>query len=203
MKWLRVAVPSLFVPRWQQEKLKNAVLEISSAIPVFPPFTMAPHILRDLKRRRNQEENLCALFRNVIDHAGLSSESVQFQIKKGGFPIGRTGWYAVGSYKRKGDKHIIEMLVDPKASVWQLTATLCHEVAHYYEETRNLSKERHWSNEINTDILAVCLGFGKYLRRGYMERRLRARKGLMEIESTHSRGYLSAEESEFCRRCIE
>jgi len=81
-----------------------------------------------------------------------------------------------------------------------LLAVIIHECMHYYQHVRQISIDEQFEEKF-TDLLAVFLGFGKYLILGYQTLLINSDYALDNLKSLTA-GYLSVEELSYIERLI-
>lgn len=74
-----------------------------------------------------------------------------------------------GNFHSESNKKTILIKIKKEYSPVNILAILCHECTHYFMEYNNLNLADTKLNEIQTDIIAVMIGFNEILIEGYKE----------------------------------
>lgn len=99
---------------------------------------------------------------------------------------------AAGYYRSNRLRREIQIIVHKDYSCIDIASILCHEISHFYMELMNLAYQEKDKNEEATDVMAIMLGFGKIVIKGYAEHQYRESIGL-NTERIHKSkiGYIS------------
>jgi len=124
--------------------------------------------------------------KKLSDHIGLSSLS--FIITYGEQTKDRAGKIDLN----KSLNVFIDISSDLTRTPNGIIATLCHEIAHKFNQVNGYAFSNTYENEIFTDLTAVVLGFGKYMLNGK-----KTTFNENNFERTISIGYLNSKQLSF------
>jgi hypothetical protein len=96
-----------------------------------------------------------------------SSTSFNFKVNKKGQASEKVNYAFAGQYQQSTSrKHIITIANEQQYAFDNLAAIIAHECTHEYLNVHNINN-MGIDNELLTDIMAVFLGFGTVMLRGY------------------------------------
>lgn len=97
-----------------------------------------------------------------------------------------------GYYRSNRVRRDIHVIVHKDYSCIDVASILCHEISHFYMELMNIAYREKDKNEEATDVMAIMLGFGKIIIKGYAEHQYSERIGLNTARIHKSKiGYIS------------
>ncbi len=143
------------------------------------------------------EKNLRELFENIRKHIGIRKKTSLFLKKL----IETESENIVGAYQ-KGvlENEIITVKMHPKYNYGNYAAIMAHELSHQFMSENNFNRGENQSNERNTDILAIFLGFGNIMELAYRS----VVTQFSEIKWKELKlGYLYDDEIRYIKRKIE
>lgn len=137
------------------------------------------------------------LFEKIRKHIGIRKKTFLF-LKKF---IEIEGENILGTYQ-KGilENEIITVKIHPKYNYGNYAAIMAHELSHQFMNENNFNKGESQSNERNTDVLTIFLGFGNIMELAYQSIITQfSEKKLRELKL----GYLYDDEIRYIKRKIK
>lgn len=199
----KLAFPSIYIRRWDQTMLREIADPLLRSVKPLPPIRIDRQLLRRIKKRKNLEGDIQTLFVSLMSHTELPQGDVALNLYIHE-DIFRPGQRVAGTYEQFPENKQINLIVDKHSTPWNLSAVLCHEIAHYYADIYGLSEINSYDNERRTDALTVFLGFSPYILRGYRITRFQFTDIVLNKKRTGMKklGYIPVHELEYIRRYI-
>ncbi len=151
----------------------------------------------DLENKENAEKKLRCILREIYAFLALSIPTRL--VVEWSQPSRQSQKTQAGSFSSNFVGREIKLIIEWDYSPDHVMAILCHECTHAFMQTHNLNWQDMSMNEERTDIMAVLLGFGNYMRRGYQiihyTQDLPASDGGRRSQITRKKvGYISSDE---------
>ena len=107
------------------------------------------------------------LVAKILSHIGMSKLWVDVNVVFDN-AVGHNGTSAAGMYSENGFVcGRINIIIGPQYDAERIIAVACHECAHHFLYKKRVKLDDINENERLTDIAAVYMGFGSYMKRAY------------------------------------
>lgn len=138
-----------------------------SGIQVKKMFILRPELERSLRYSRFSEKYVLELLNDILNYMGLDKENVKLKVNyiSSKYYIDYAGAY----YDETNQTNVKQIIINIKnnMSMDNVISILAHECTHYLLFTNNIKLEDKIKNECLTDVTALIMGFGKFMKEGY------------------------------------
>lgn len=104
------------------------------------------------------------LFKAVLQHLNLPGEDIHISVTVDDRQFAPASSGIAGQYTGGGN---FQLNLRKEFVLYNIVAIICYECTCHFLSGKNIGIQLQKENEILTDIAAVYLGFGKYLKMGY------------------------------------
>lgn len=161
-------------------------------------FKVSDDLKRKLIYSRYDEKSIKELVYLILDYLKIDSKDivVESEYKSSKVKTGIAGLYYYDTYK-------IKVFVDPNYSFENIVSIVAHECMHHFLSKNGIKLKNEIDNETITDFSLIFLGFIKYVKDGYKEkRRVIYESENQRLVDSNKIGYLAYKDILFAEKYI-
>lgn len=147
-------------------KLSKQYLE-ELGISINRKFVLKQDLERHLRYSRFSEKYVLELFHEILEYMNLNKENIKLKINyiSSKYYVKYAGIYYDNKYHTDEKEVVINIQNDMTMDT--VISILAHESTHYLLMSNKIQLKDRLENECLTDITAIVLGFGKFMKEGY------------------------------------
>lgn len=151
-----------------EEYIKYSIEKLNEkGIKIKKDFMLKPELERKLRYSRFSEKYVLELLNNILDYMELDRERVELKVNyiSSKYNIDYAGAY----YDTTNKTNVKQIVINIKNNMTMDTviSVLAHECTHYLLFSNGIKLEDRKRNECLTDITAIIMGYGKFMKEGY------------------------------------
>ena len=136
-------------------------------IDVGKEFILNQELERHLRYSRFSEKYVLELFHEILDYLNLDKNQVTLKIN---YISSKYAMHYAGLYsenKEDTTDRTVVINIQNDMTMNTVISILAHESTHYLLLSNKIQLKDRMSNECLTDVTAIMLGFGKFMKEGY------------------------------------
>lgn len=130
-------------------------------------FILRDDLERHLRYSRFSEKSMNELLNDVLQHMNINVQNIKLKIN---YISSKKGMHYAGSYSEKQygfNEPIIVINIRNDMTMDTVISIVAHECTHHLLLSNKVRLEKVQENECLTDVSALVLGFGKFMKEGY------------------------------------